>query len=277
MLPNFVVIGGRKCGTTSLYYYLLQHPEVEMSLMKELWFFNGQNWDKGLSWYESHWESAKPMRGEATPAYTNYPLMRGTPARMHSVIPEAKLIYVVRDPIERILSAYVDDYSLRRDHSWPSEPLEPSPDHPQVKVSSYAFQLEQYLPYYSMEQILVMSHDDLLKKRRETLREVFAFLGVDESFDSPRFDHVRNVTKGKRRIRWRSPLLPRNLHPSQGDHFLRWTTRARIKGVVYRPFTERVERPLLDPERRRGFAEVLKPDADRLRELTGKEFADWSV
>lgn len=278
MLPNLVVIGGRKCGTTSLYYYLRQHPQIFMSSVKELWFFNGRNWDRGVDWYESHFEGATaPVRGEATPAYTNYPLMRGTPGRMHSLIPEAKLVYLVRDPIERVLSAYLDDYSLRRDGYWPEDPLRARPAHPQVAVSSYAFQLERYLDHYPMDQILVLSQEELLGTRRETMREVFSFLEVDDSFDSPKFDELRNVSTGKRRVRWRSPLLPRNLHPKQGEHRFRWETRARVKGVVFRPFTKRVERPVLEPEQRRGWEELLKPDADRLRQLTGKAFADWSV
>ena len=100
MLPNFIIIGAGKCGTSALYYYLHHHPEVQMSRVKELRFFNGEKWNQGLGWYESNWDgSSAPVRGEASPGYTTYPEPSDTATRMHDVIPDAKLIYLVRDPI----------------------------------------------------------------------------------------------------------------------------------------------------------------------------------
>jgi len=110
MLPNFIIIGAQKCGTTSLHHYLDQHDEIVMSKVKELNFFNEElNWSKGLKWYEAHFQGEGKMRGEASPHYTNYPMSPGVAKRMKEIVPDAKIIYLVRDPVERLISAYLDD------------------------------------------------------------------------------------------------------------------------------------------------------------------------
>src|ERR687895_1673032 len=104
-LPNLIIIGGLKCGTTSIHHYLGLHPEIQMSKPKELNFFVHElNWDLGLPWYRGRFDSRFPVRGESSPHYTNQPRYTGVPERIHDTVPDAKLIYMVRDPISRILS-----------------------------------------------------------------------------------------------------------------------------------------------------------------------------
>src|ERR1700694_4198191 len=91
MLPNLIVIGGAKCGTSSLHYYLRLHPEIFMSRQKELNFFiEEMNWSEGLHWYEAQFQNGAQyaIRGESSPQYTRYPIFRGVPERMHQVIPQ---------------------------------------------------------------------------------------------------------------------------------------------------------------------------------------------
>ena len=108
VLPNLVVIGGLKCGTTSLHHYLNLHPEVEMSRPKELNFFVAElNWSLGPDWYSSHFGGGAPIRGESSPHYTNRPRFDGVAERMRSMLADARLIYMVRDPIDRMLSHYL--------------------------------------------------------------------------------------------------------------------------------------------------------------------------
>ena len=104
-LPNLIIIGGLKCGTTSIHHYLGLHPEIHMSKPKELNFFVEElNWDLGLDWYRGRFDDRFAVRGESSPHYTNLPYFEGVPERIHEHIPDAKLIYMVRDPISRILS-----------------------------------------------------------------------------------------------------------------------------------------------------------------------------
>src|ERR671918_3082855 len=95
-LPNLIVVGGLKCGTTSLHHYLSLHPEVSMSRPKELNFFVAElNSDLGPEWYASHFDRDAPVRGETSPHYTNLPRFAGVAERMCSVAPEARLVYMV--------------------------------------------------------------------------------------------------------------------------------------------------------------------------------------
>ena len=110
-LPNLLIIGAAKCGTTSLHFYLDQHPDVFMARphdshwgQKEMRLFWRDDWRERLEWYEQHFDPSAPVRGEATPSYTHYPFLPDVPRRIHSIIPEAKLIYIVRDPIDRIVA-----------------------------------------------------------------------------------------------------------------------------------------------------------------------------
>ena len=95
MLPNLIVIGAAKCGTTSLHEYLNEHPEISMSSEKELYFFvEEKNLGKGLAWYESQFDPSAPVRGESSPGYSALPLYRGVPERMAETIPDAKLVVI---------------------------------------------------------------------------------------------------------------------------------------------------------------------------------------
>src|SRR5205809_4164499 len=107
-LPNLIVIGGLKCGTTSLHHYLNLHPAVAMSRPKELNFFVAElNWPLGPDWYATHFDAHAAVRGESSPHYTNRPRFEGVAERMRDLIADARLIYMVRDPIDRMLSHYL--------------------------------------------------------------------------------------------------------------------------------------------------------------------------
>src|ERR671910_329669 len=102
-LPNLIIIGGLKCGTTSIHHYLGLHPEVQMSKPKELNFFVEElNWALGLDWYASRFDDRFKVRGESSPHYTNQPRFDGVAERIKQHCPDAKLLYMVRDQITLI-------------------------------------------------------------------------------------------------------------------------------------------------------------------------------
>jgi hypothetical protein len=265
-LPNMVIIGAQKCGTTALHYYLLQHPQVSMSQPKELNFFIEElNWRKGEDWYRRHFDPEAKIRGESSPDYTAHPWYAAVPERMHSLIPDAKLIFVVRDPVERIRAQWIHNYSNRAQ----SKPLGPSvlePGSTYIPRSSYYMQLERYLQYYPLSQVLVLDQDELLGRRRESLRWVFRFLGIDDGFWHPRFRSLALETANRRR---RTPLgvfLADRLPP-------RLWRRLRNRA----PFSYPFEHTEMDDELRAKLAEALHDDVARFRELTGRRFPNWSV
>ena len=115
-LPNLIVIGSQKCGTSGLHHYLGLHPEISMSKPKELDFFiTERNYPLGLDWYQGHFDSRAKVRGESSPNYTAFPQHVGVPERMRSIVPEARLLYMVRDPIDRIGAHWVHNFAKRRE------------------------------------------------------------------------------------------------------------------------------------------------------------------
>src|SRR3954452_15458303 len=176
-LPNLVVIGAQKCGTSGLHYYLSLHPEVSMSRPQELNFFiEERNWPRGVDCSRRHFDPRARVRGESSPNYTAYPQHEGVPKRMHELLPDARLIYLVRDPLERIAAHWVPNYSKRRERGDLRETL----THPQtsyIERSRYAMQLERFLELYDRDRVLVIEQDDLRRDRAATLRSVFEFVG----------------------------------------------------------------------------------------------------
>jgi hypothetical protein len=246
-LPNLVVIGGMKCGTTSLHHYLGLHPDIAMSRPKELNFFFGAaegahddartdwaqgNWRCGPSWYAGYFDPAAPVRGETSPGYTS-PSHPEVAARMAALIPDARLVYAVRDPVDRAISQY---WHHRRDGTETREPEEAllDPGSQYVARGRYAERLAPFLHAGAFAgSITVVAQEDLRDAPRAAVQGLFAELGVDDGYWSPGMDERRNA----------SPELPQ---------------------------------PLAAPVRER-LREALRDDAARLRELTGQAFPGWSV
>src|SRR5947208_8199938 len=103
MLPNLLIIGAQKCGTTSLHAYLDRHSDVHMAAEKELDFFIADRaWRNGPAWYAGRFRDDAAVRGEASPNYTGWPVWDGVARRAAALIPLARLVYLVRDPLGRI-------------------------------------------------------------------------------------------------------------------------------------------------------------------------------
>jgi Sulfotransferase domain len=183
-LPTFLVIGAMKAGTTSLYHYIRAHPQVFMPGIKAPEFFVAEsNWNRGIGWYRHLFVPAGDRAfavGEASNAYAKYPEYPGVPERMASFVPDVKLVYAVRDPIERIWS----HYRTRAREGSEKAPIERAVfDNPiYLDYSRYALQLDRYLEYFPREQILVITAEELRDARRDTIRRVYGFIGVDTDF-----------------------------------------------------------------------------------------------
>src|SRR3954447_8551846 len=108
MLPSFLVIGAKKAGSTSMHRYLASHPDVFMPAEKHLDFFSGETWERGVDWYAEQFAKGDrcAARGEASNSYAAHPVVQGVPARIASVVPDVRLVYVIREPIARITSHY---------------------------------------------------------------------------------------------------------------------------------------------------------------------------
>jgi len=184
-LPDFLVIGAPKAGTTSLSLYLAGHPSVHVAPVKEVRFFDQDDrWSRGIGWYRQQFagSSEKRCRGEATPGYLTSPVAA---ARMARVVPEARLIVLLRQPAARAYSAYWEIVAWRGESrsfdeivgSWHN--LADCSADPYLWGSRYLPQLRAYCEYFSSEQILVLLTEDLRKDPSSVFTRVCDFLGVE--------------------------------------------------------------------------------------------------
>jgi len=274
-LPNLIVIGAQKCGTSGLHYYLSLHPEVSMSVPKELNFFIAErNWPRGVEWYSRHFDATARCRGEASPNYTAYPQHLGVPERIAAAVPDVRLVYIVRDPIERITAHYVHNFAKRREKGSLQETLLHD-NTSYVTRSKYFMQLQRFLAHFDDEQILVLDQHDLRHDRMPTLRRLFEFAGVDPAFEHPKFEQVRHSTSRKKRATRLGMKVQRMSKSRMGRHVPR---RAWLAMDVALPLSKPIDKPervdeALGPE----VLEVLHEDANRLRAHTGRSFEHWSV
>jgi len=271
VLPNFLVIGAAKAGTTSMYHYLRAHPQVFMPETKELNFFVGNDgWPKGISWYERHFDTAGEALaiGEASPNYTKYPLFSGVPERVAKLVPEIRLVYLVRHPIERFRSGYLDEVRRGRQRNPIETTLASNPGY--LAASKYAMQIEQYLEFFPRERLLVVTTEDLRRKRAATMRVVHEFLGVDDVAPAALTDEF-NRTEGKRILR---PLARR----------LRQLPGARAGARLMPGVSRWLGTTPLDPGRaeispafEQQLRDLLRDDVRRLRGYLGEDFDGWGI
>ena len=194
-LPTSVVIGAMKAGTVSLRHYLDEHPDVFLGRGGKFGvpdFFTAEyNWPRGRGWYESLFDGAGKAAaiGECSPSYTMAPAFRGVPERMAQVVPDARLVYVVRDPIARMQSMYMHQVSVGRERRRAEAALL---DDRYLGPSLYGFQLAASLDHFDRSQVLVIASEVLRDRPREALSAVFGHLAVDPAavdLDERHHDH----------------------------------------------------------------------------------------
>jgi hypothetical protein len=197
-LPDFLVIGAQKAGTTALYAYLRWHPGITGPPWKEVSFFD-RHYPRGVAWYRGQFPLRPRGRlvGEASPGYLFHPL---APQRVRETVPEARLVALVRDPVERALSHYHHEVALGREPLAFEDALaaeeertrgeqermvrDPSYfshawwDYTYVARGRYAEQFERWFDVFPREQLLVVASDELAADTPSTYRRVLEFLGA---------------------------------------------------------------------------------------------------
>jgi hypothetical protein len=214
-LPNFLIIGAQKCGTSSLFKYLSRHPRVRTASTKEVHYFD-QNFHRGIRWYQAHFprraemeasggDGGRLITGEASPYYLFHPLV---PLRVRERLPEVKLIVLLRNPVHRAFSQYHMEVGL----GWETLPFAEALDQEKIRLDGererlladpryksadychysylargrYADQLEEWYRYFPAEQILVLKAEDMYADPQRAVGETTEFLGLPE-FTPPRF------------------------------------------------------------------------------------------
>lgn len=279
VLPNLIVVGAMKGGTTSLHRYLGMHPEINMSKMKELNFFDTRvNWSRGMEWYSSQFNPGAKIIGETSPLYARYPRSEGIVERMADVVPDAKLIYMVRDPINRLLSHYievVDQFRILK----PFEEILPNIENEQegfVSCSQYHMQIECFLQQYDESRLHVVSLEDMNAEPQRVMKRIFEFLDVDANFWTDAFLSPHNTTGEKRRPH---PLAVKCLpgwlfHEMATPRRVPWRVANWMTRACKR-FGKKIERPNLSEAETSRLLEIFKDDVEKLRRFTGDPFSRW--
>jgi hypothetical protein len=201
--PSFLIIGSQKCGTTSLYRYLVQHPDVIRPLKKEIHFFD-QHYDKGYTWYRRHFVAGTRLQshrhriaGEATPYYIFHP---HAPARVRRDCQDVKLIVMLRDPVERAYSHYKHHVKLKKETLSFGDAVEAEPGriageferllandtyHSQplqmfsyLSRGIYADQIKRWMDCFSKERMLILQSEAFFADPKGQYEAVLDFLGL---------------------------------------------------------------------------------------------------
>ena len=225
ILPDFIIIGESKCGTTSLYNYMIQHPAIKPALTKEINFFNW-SYDKPQNWYSAHFPTKLKKKfsknvfkksfltGEATPLYL---FNSQVPKRMFETIPNVKIIVVLRNPVDRAYSHYHDlgvrlgeekrtfDDAIRSELKILEEKNYVTTDYDgnftdrlyqYVEKGIYFDHLKIWMDVYPLKQFLILKTEELEMNPSEILNSVFKFLSLP-NYDKINFERKYNVTRYK--------------------------------------------------------------------------------
>lgn len=310
-LPGFLVVGAGRSGTTALQYTLMQHPEVFMSPVKETNFFALEggdrlspaalgfpldedrrwlrrqldNWEvRSIEEYSSLFRAAErdQVRGEISPLYLYSPR---APQRIHHHVPGAKIIVVLRQPVERAFSAFTQDrrsgYETQSDFAATLELEAASVTakrggwRHELRVGMYHEQLSRYFARFPHSHIGVWLYEDLNARPVDVLREIFAFIGVGDGFNPESI--VRYNASGAPKSRVLEKVLT-------GQPRLKSVVKKRLPaGIVEQLATVKnavgdrnlAKRVLPDEDRRRLTGRFYKDDITRVQELIGVDLTTW--
>ena len=293
-LPNFLIIGAGRAGTTSLHHYLRQHPEVFMPERKEPSYFAwadgalpsgvpGTDWLRetvvtSRTAYEAMFADARGARaiGEASPAYL---ASSDAPARIQATIPDARLVAILRDPVER---AHAQWLGLRRDGVDPAPTFEEALRQEDRRISAgwpyagltlnsfYHRLLSRYYERFPPEQIRVCLFDELAADPLALMRDLFTFLGVDPGFVpdvSRRYGGTGTVRNPMLRALWTGTASAR--------HLVRPLLPLQWRNAVFAWITRDGMKEPLAPATRAQLVERFRDDVMALQGLIGRDLSAW--
>jgi hypothetical protein len=263
VLPTFVIIGAMRSGSTSLYKHLQGHPQVFMP-RKEIHFFD-RRWDNGLAWYGHRFDgyAGQPAVGEATPTYMSDPVAL---ARMGEVVPGARLLAILRDPVDRAYSHYWMEHVRGRDGRTfaqaVADEIAGRGETDYLERGRYAAQLDGVVRVFPRHQVRAVLLDDLRDRPEATYAEVCRFLGVDDGYRPDQLDARVNrfIAFRSMRVRGLRRRLPKAF---------------RIGRIVGKLNAVEGEYPPVDPEVAAQLRARFAPDNAVLAAWLGRDLSAW--
>lgn len=298
-LPNFFLIGAPKAGTTALHAALARHPGLYLSPVKEPKYFlcddappagqagpgdahSAKEWVWRRDRYESLFDAAPPgaLRGESTPFYL---YDRAAHLRIKRAVPDARLIAVLRDPVDRAYSNWM--------HLW-SDGLEPigdfvaaceaederiragyAPFWHYLGLGRYGEQLEHLYQVFDPAQVHVLRYRELVDEPESTLAAIGDFLGIEGLTGAPRAENSRPYAADTPRARALGQVI--RAGAAVGTWFPPQVWRVASRPLVAARHRNGTNRPHLTPDERRAVLAPVADDIRLLERITGRSFADW--
>ena len=262
MLPNFLIIGAPRCGTSWLARNLRMHPQAYLPHEKEIHFFD-KKYNNGIVWYEKHFNDRSEVAvGEATPDYLNNAMI---PELIHKILPNAKLIASLRDPVERAYSHYwyrVADNKVRG--KVVSFEQQINKNYRLIKDGLYGESLQRYYNLFPEENILILRYEDIKFVPDKLMRTVFGFLGIDENFKSPIIKKIINSSATRSRSRF--------IHS-----FSRKISKLGLNRTsdAIDIFSRKDIPPLNDKVRKQLIEEYFIDDINKIEKLITQDLTSW--
>lgn len=274
--PNLFIIGAAKCGTTSLHHSLERHPDIFMSDPKEPGYFSpGVGFrPTDEAWYLGLFAGAGNAKivGESSTHYSKLPTYPGVPERIRAFCESPRFIYVMRDPIDRMISQYW--FGVQKETEFRSLAQTIREDSRLTDWGDYKMQLEPYFETFGRDRVLVLTFEELIASQEAVVRSVFEWLGVDPTLAPP--------TLAKENMRPETLLAPRGFGLLQRfRHSKLWGGMAPYFPKGVRSLGHRLSRRPLRPQDVSidEVVESLRPlQREKVRELSrflGREFPEW--
>ncbi len=260
-LPNFIILGPMKTGTTTLHSNLAESSFIEMSTSKEPNYFNA-NFSKPMKWYEEMFIGEREIIGEASPSYAKRHFYPDTAERIYNLLPNAKLIFIARDPIDRIIShLHHDLYRDRFKGKKADEVIFSNPDY--IESSKYYYQIEPFLQFYDKKNLCLLSFNNLRGDLSGTLQKIERFLGIEKPYA---YDNLKITNTSEKKFFIKeydrmNRLLPNNL-------FYFYKLSCFLLSIKKR-------KPVLNNSSLIKIKEELYPDIVKYKQLTNSSFDDW--
>lgn len=257
-VPNLIVIGAQDAGMAVLCRYLAAHPDVELRTSDSRFFTSDRSWSRGIEGYRALFEGRARIAAECAPSCSQFPRIDGVPERIREALPEVRLLYLMCDPVERIVSAWLRRVKLGRERRSFRAALAALRDNAYVDASRYHLQLEQFWKHFPASQLQVLVLEDLVRTPRQTLLGVWEFLGVDPAAST-------TPAAEPRREDGDEPASP------AWSRLAAWLRR-KIGTEIPAPI-----RPLIGVDLRSQLERALADDMARLRSATGLALGNWSL
>lgn len=273
MKVDFMIIGAQKAGTTSLAVQLSEHPGICFCRVKEPSYFNqAGSWEAGLSGYHQLYVPEDgQICGEASTMYTSFPQWQDTHYRLNAYNPELKLIYIMRQPVERAIS----NYSHRLVRGLVKTPPEVAifEDPVYINRSRYKVQITPYLELFKREQILLLVFEEYVADQQRTLQAIARFLGVSSEDFKGMTTAQRHRSVGAWYLKHR-PL--RQFVRSSAFETTRSFVPISIRKAIRRRLSNRLdEKPHFSPKLRSEIWRFVEDDVHGMEELMGRSLDMW--